>query len=320
MPAFTATAPGKIILFGEHAVVYGQPAIAAPVSQVQARAVVRAEPRQRPGEVRIQAPDIELEANLEELSGDHPLAVAFRVLFSALGVQRPPALSVRLTSTIPIAAGLGSGAAVSVALFRALSAFLGHPLEDETVCRLVYEVEKVHHGTPSGIDNTVVTFARPIFFQRGSEGNGLRSNFQLLEVPRPFNILIADTGIPSPTAIAVGDVRRARETEPERYEELFSAIGNIARKAREAIVKGRPEDIGLLMEQNHALLREIGVSSPVLDQLVQVARRAGAQGAKLSGGGRGGNMISLVDPGTAQQVSQALVEAGAARTILTTVG
>jgi mevalonate kinase len=201
-----------------------------------------------------------------------------------------------------------------------LSAFLGHPLEDETVCRLVYEVEKVYHGTPSGIDNTVVTFARPIFFQRGSEGDGLRSNFQLLEVPRPFNILIADTGIPSPTAIAVGDVRRARETEPERYEELFSAIGNIARKAREAIVKGRPEDIGLLMEQNHALLREIGVSSPVLDQLVQVARRAGAQGAKLSGGGRGGNMISLVDPGTAQQVSQALVEAGAARTILTKVG
>ena len=320
MPAFTASAPGKIILFGEHAVVYGQPAIAVPISQVQARAVVRADPGQRPGRVRIQAPDIHLETDLADLPGEHPLAVAFRTLFSALDISRPPALSVRVTSTIPIAAGLGSGAAVSVALFRALSAFLGHSLEDEQICALAFEVEKLHHGTPSGIDNTVITYARPVFFERDREGNGRENKVELLRVPRPFTILIADTGIPSPTAIAVSDVRRARETEPERYETIFASIGEIAREARAMIEAGELDALGSLMDRNHALLREIGVSSPALDRLVRVARSAGALGAKLSGGGRGGNMISLIDPQAAQHVNKALQEAGATRTILTTIG
>jgi mevalonate kinase len=320
MPAFTATAPGKIILFGEHAVVYGQPAIAAPVSQVQARAIVKAEPVRQPGKVYIQAPDIQLEAFLEELPGDHPLAFALRLLFSELGITRPPALSVRITSTIPVAAGLGSGAAVSVALFRALSAFLGHPFTDDVVCRLAYEVEKLHHGTPSGIDNTVISYGRPVFFQRGLGTAGSGNKIELLEVPRSITILIADTGIPSPTAITVGDVRRAWEAEPERYEGLFNEIGQIVREAREAIEDGRPEEIGPLMEKNHALLRQIGVSSPALDRLVQAAREAGALGAKLSGGGRGGNMISLVRPQDAQEIREALAKVGAVRTILNAIG
>lgn len=320
MPAFTATAPGKIILFGEHAVVYGQPAIAAPVFQVQARVVVRGEPGQPQGRVHLQAPGLPLEADLDDLPGEHPLAFAVRSLFATLQISRPPALSLRITSTIPMAAGLGSGAAVSVALFRALSAFLGHPLADEQVSALAFEVEKLHHGTPSGIDNTVITYGRPVFFQREIEGQGSRNKIELLRVPRPFTILIADTGIPSPTAIAVGEVRRAWQAEPERYESFFQRIGEISREARAAIENGQPEASGVLMDENHALLREIGVSSAALDRLVQAARSAGALGAKLSGGGRGGNMISLIDPPSASQVSQALIEAGATRTLLTTIG
>jgi mevalonate kinase len=206
-----------------------------------------------------------------------------------------------------------------VALFRALSAFLGRPLDDENVSRLAYEVEKLYHGTPSGIDNTVVTYARPVYFERSPAGDR-ENKIELLRVPQAFTILIADTGIPSPTGLAVGDVRRACEAEPERYEKLFTAIGESAREARSAIEGGRPEDLGTLMERNHLLLGEVGVSSPELDQLVQAALHAGALGAKLSGGGRGGNIICLVDPQAGQRIGQALLEAGAVRTILTTIG
>jgi mevalonate kinase len=128
MPAFSASAPGKIILFGEHAVVYGRPAIAVPVSQVRARVSVSADPLDSPGLVHIQAPTIGLETTFNQLPHDHPLAFAIQLTLNELGVNLAPACTVHVSSTIPLAGGLGSGAAVSVALIRAFSAFLGHPL------------------------------------------------------------------------------------------------------------------------------------------------------------------------------------------------
>ncbi len=312
MPAFSATAPGKIILFGEHAVVYGRPAIAAPVEQVQARAVVTAAPRRPPGKVYLQAPNIELESRLQDLPAEHPLARVVNLTFEALGVSRPPACAIRVTSTIPVAAGMGSGAAVSVAILRALSAFLGSPLPDERVSALAYEVEKLHHGTPSGIDNTVVTYAAPVYFQRGQA-------IQTLRVARPFTLVIGDTGVASPTAVAVGDVRRAWQSDPQRLEALFDQIGQIAQAARSVIESGQTDALGPLMDENHALLRQMGVSSPELERLVQAARAAGAAGAKLSGGGRGGNMIALTAEGAASEIAQALKTAGAVRTLVTTI-
>jgi mevalonate kinase len=312
MPAITASAPGKIILFGEHAVVYGMPAIAAPVEQVQARAIVAALPRGTPGQVLIQAPDVGLEAWLAELPPNHPLASAVRSVFSRLGIARPPACMVRVTSSIPLAAGLGSGAAVTVAILRALSAFLGQPLSDERISALAYEVEKLHHGTPSGIDNTVITYAMPVYFVRGEP-------IQTLRLPTPFTIVIGDTGISSPTALAVGDVRRLWQADPRRYNAIFEAIREIVQAARQSIESGQPARLGPLMDENHARLQEIGVSSLELDRLVEAARAAGAAGAKLSGGGRGGNMIALVEAEVAHRVVEALQSHGACRTIITTV-
>lgn len=319
MPAISASAPGKIILFGEHAVVYGHPAIAVPVTQVQAKAIVTANPRGTPGQVRVQAPNIDLDATLEELPQKDPLAAAIRGVLAELGIDRPPALTLRITSTIPLAAGLGSGAAVSVAAVRALSSFLGQPLPDERVSALAYVVEKIHHGTPSGIDNTVITYARPVYFKRSSQIEG-HSEIETLEVAKPFTIVIGDTGIPSPTAVTVAHVGKALQAEPMVYEQIFEAIEKIAEAGREAIESGHWEALGALMDENQALLREMGVSSAKLDLLVEAARAAGALGAKLSGGGRGGNMIALADGELAAGVARALEEAGAMRTIITTVG
>jgi mevalonate kinase len=312
MPVIAAAAPGKVILFGEHAVVFGRPAIAVPVTQVKARVSVTANPRGAAGEVSVQAPDIDLAATLAELESSHPLAVAIQGAASALKVKHIPACTIRITSTIPVAAGLGSGAAVSVAILRALSAFLGHPLPDEKVSALAYEVEKIYHGTPSGIDNNVVTYARPVYFVKGQP-------IEMLKVKRPFTIVIGDTGIAYPTATAVGEVRKAWQANKAQFEAYFDSVGAMAESARGAIESGGVELLGPLMDANHGVLRKVGVSCAELDGLVLAARRAGAWGAKLCGGGRGGNMIALVSPSTAEKVAHALQVAGALRTITTEV-
>ena len=312
MPAFTASAPGKIILFGEHAVVYRRPAIAVPVEQVAAKAIVNAELRGAPGSVKLLAPDIGMEAQLSELPASNPIAAAVLNAAGVLGISRIPACTVKVTSTIPVAGGLGSGAAVSVAILRAFSAYLGHPLSDEQVCQLAYEVEKIHHGTPSGIDNTVITYARPVYFVKDRP-------IELLHPRQPFTLVIGDTGIQSPTVKAVSDVRKAWQQHQDEYEALFDSTGAIVDSARTAIESGMTELLGPLMDANHGLLRKMGVSCPELDTLVQVARNAGALGAKLSGGGRGGNMIALVTAKNAERVAAALQRAGAVRIIITQV-
>lgn len=313
MPAISATAPGKIILFGEHAVVYNRPAIAVPISQVKARTIVMADPKGTPGTIHVIAPNIGLESDLEELSHEEPLAAAIHSVLTTLKVRSAPACNLRITSTIPVAAGMGSGAAVTISIIRALSSFLGHPLPDEQVSKLAFEVEKLHHGTPSGIDNTVITYQKPVFFIRNHP-------IQTFDVPQPFTVVIGDTGIPSPTANTVADVRHAWQVDPEHYEELFDLVGQIVQVAQRALKSGDPKTIGSLMDKNHELLQKIGVSSTELNCLVNAARSAGALGAKLSGGGRGGNMIALVTPKTAEQVVNSLQKEGAVHTIISVIG
>ena len=115
-------------------------------------------------------------------------------------------------------------------------------------------------------------------------------------------------------------MRAAWQADPQTYERLFSAAGSIAKTARQAIESGHPEWLGPLMDENHELLAKMDVSSPELDLLVCAAKDSGALGAKLSGGGRGGNMIALVKADQAETVTQALMDAGATRVIMTEVG
>jgi mevalonate kinase len=312
MPATSASAPGKVILFGEHAVVYGQPAIAVPVKQVAAKAIVSPLITGAAGQIQIDAPDIAFASDLSELPTDNPLAAAVNGTLKALGISNPPAFKLRISSTIPVAAGLGSGAAVSVAIVRAVADFLGQVLPDERVSALAFDVEKLHHGTPSGIDNTVVVFSKAVYFIKGQDP-------ETFEVAKPFTLLIADTGIASPTKIAVGDVRAAWQAEPKKHEALFAQIGLLVMQARAAIESGDLASMGRLMTENHALLQSLNVSCTELDDLVRAALEAGALGAKLSGGGRGGNMIALVSEENADVVAAALQTAGAKGLIKTIV-
>ncbi len=324
-----ATAPGKAILFGEHAVVYGRPAIAVPVTDVQARATITT--GERGTGVRLVAADLPApdgrpggrRYRLRDAPADDPLRAIVELALAAFapggptgagvgGLDSEPDLQVTVTSTIPIARGLGSGAAVATAVARAIARYFGQLPRSDEISRLVYEVEKLHHGTPSGIDNTVIAYEQPVYFVRG-EG------MKRLSVGAPLSLVIADTGVVSSTREVVGDLRHRWQAQPERYEGLFDEIGAIARLARSAIERGDPRAVGRLMDENHELLMTIGVSSPELDRLVKVARAGGALGAKMSGAGWGGNMLALVESHRAQIVADALCQAGAASTIFSQI-
>ncbi|MEW5960536.1 MAG: mevalonate kinase [Chloroflexota bacterium] len=313
MSTIEASAPGKIILFGEHAVVYHRPAIAVPLAEVRASAMLQ--PAGTAG-FRIVALDLKRDYLLSEAGADDPLASIVQLTLARLGQVRPPLAALTVSSTIPLGRGLGSGAAISAAVVRALAGFFGQPLPPAEVSALVYEVEKIYHGTPSGIDNTVIAFEQPVFFIKGRP-------IQRLRVGRPFTLVVGDTGVVAPTHQMVGDLRQRWQADRERYEGYFDEIGAMARQARLLIEQELVDMtiVGKLMDQNQELLETIGVSSPALERLITAARRAGAWGAKLSGAGGGGNMIALVPPysETAARVAQALVEAGATGALVTEV-
>ena len=302
-----AFAPGKVILLGEHAVVYGRPAIAVPVTEVQAGVTV--EDTAERG-VIVCAPDIGCTLDASSAPEDEPLCLTVRNTLSHLGLSvEDVRLRVTVQSSIPVASGLGSGAAVATAIVRALGAHLGRPLDTATVSALAYRTEEIHHGTPSGIDNTVVAYARPVYFCRG--GPSAAPTMDTFEVARPFWLAIADTGIPSLTKVTVADVRAAWQRDPERYEGLFDQIGAVADAARRAIEDGDVQNLGLLMNTNQRLLRQLDLSAPELETLIDVALNEGAGGAKLSGGGRGGNVIAVIEPSQAERLRGLWLAAGA---------
>ncbi len=311
----SATAPGKIILFGEHAVVYGRPALAAPVAHLRARAVIEATQR---SDVELIAPDLRRSAMLSTVDPNNPLAAIVRVVERSLGRSLSNGYSLSVTSAIPIASGLGSGAAISVAVIRALAGYLGitGSMPREEVSRLAFEVERLHHGTPSGIDNTVIAYEQPVYLIRRQPENFIET----FDSSRPLRLVIGDTGIRSATKDVVGDVRRQWQEDQSRFETIFDACGRIADEGRAALAAGDHAAVGELMNENQRWLARMTVSSAPLDRLILAARDAGALGAKLSGAGRGGNMIALVTASTEDAVTTALTAAGAVRVFKSDVG
>jgi len=299
------SAPAKIILFGEHAVVYGVPAIAIPISSLRAYATIEvsSEPLTiitsglKIGERAI---PVDLEDNL------NPLIKMAALVLKYFGEVQKLSVKITLKSDIPIASGLGSGAAISTALGRAIATALYQDIPDKILNAMVYETEKIHHGTPSGIDNTVIVYETPIYFVKDK-------TIQHLNIKSPFHIIIADTGQTAFTHEAVGDVRKLHELDPIGTQIIFDKINSIVQQAMICITTGNIPQLGHLMTKNHWQLQKLTVSSTKLDNMVTAALDAGALGAKMSGGGRGGNMIALVEEANVQSVKDALRLAGATR-------
>ncbi|MEM0357958.1 MAG: mevalonate kinase [Candidatus Bathyarchaeia archaeon] len=311
MGVVVASAPAKVILFGEHFVVYGEPAI---VMAIDKRAYARVETRQD-NRLYICSQNLGLSAfyengNIKVERGDQrearaklePIRCAVEKVLEKAGEK--VGLNVEVHSTVPVAAGLGSSAAVAAATAAATGAALNVKMSKEDVFRIAFEAEKIMHGTPSGVDPAISTFGGTMLFQ-------LDTGFKPLEVKAEVPLVVGNTGIERSTRIQVAKVRELRDKYPQIVEPMMRAAREIVLQAMEALRRGNLETIGELMNINHALLYGLGVSDESLEWLINAARKAGALGAKLTGAGGGGCMIALATRERLEQVLEAVQRAGA---------
>lgn len=304
MPAVSANACAKLILLGEHAVVYGEPALAIPFSALRARAAVEAWIGVPAGRIHIFARELDLDQEWSSLPDNHLIRNALLLVLSELGIERIPTCKLNLSTEIPIAAGLGASAALAVAVMRAFSAFLGHPLAPERLNALAFESETLMHGTPSGIDNTVVVYEQPILFEK------LRG-FEVINACSDWHFLVADSGIKKATALTVSQLAQDYASNPLEIGAVIHDIGQLTLEGARALTQGDYAALGAALNANQELLSLLNLSCPELDTLIMAARAAGAGGAKLTGGGKGGHLLALVRPENIDQVRAALLEAGA---------
>jgi mevalonate kinase len=219
------------------------------------------------------------------------------------------AFNVWLGGNLPGFSGLGASAASSVAIARAISEEFGKNLSDERINKIAYEAEKAYAGTPSGIDNTAATYGGLLWFKKNM--NGGPNTIEKLSIRKPVEIIIGSTGLVANTKAMVEGVAERKKKNPEQYDPLFKQAEELAFTGRKALKDFDLRKVGELMNQNHRLLQQIGVSSKELDLLVDIARKQGAFGAKLTGGGGGGCMTALTPGKTLQEkVAKAIEKEG----------
>jgi hydroxymethylglutaryl-CoA reductase len=275
-------AAGKVILLGEHAVVYGKHALAVPVHDAVA--------------VFLRDPTAASVPQIPELDA------AIELIRDKLGVTDEFAVEVR--SRLPLAMGLGASAAFAVAITRAFNAKLDLGLDDEAINAVAFECEKLAHGTPSGIDNTIATFATPMLFR-----NDDSLEVKTIESPGNLPVVIACSSERGLTKDVVAGVRSRREQSKAHYDAVFAQMDQLSLSGAAALERGDYDELGRLMNICHGLLAAIEVSTAELDAMVAIARSAGAAGAKLTGAGGGGSIVALC-PDHMDAVAAALEASG----------
>lgn len=279
----SGTARGKVILLGEHAVVYGVPAIAVGIDR-GARATVT--PAEGPSTLRVGGWAVVRENELEL-----PIGRAFTDLLAvtrAAGV-RVDGVTVDAEADLPPGGGLGCSAALGVAVARALDP----DAASEAIAERAGAWERVFHGNPSGIDAAVSSLGGCMLFTRGEAG--APSVIERVRVPGVVHLCVGNSGQASSTRAMVEAVARLRERKPERTQQTFDAIHTLVKNARLAIEAGDRRAVGQLLDLNQMLLSGLFVSTPEIEQMCSTARAAGAFGAKLTGAGGGGSVVALVD-------------------------
>ena len=303
------TAHGKVILFGEHAVVYGVPALAVGIDR---GAWAEATPRTRdsasgrdgaardagslpPSTLHVRGWNVTVsdDANEDSL----PLARALRdILLVTRDAQREAGVAsvgpvtVEAAADLPPGGGLGCSAALGVAVARALDP----TASSDAIALRVAAWERVFHGNPSGIDGAVASLGGCVLFQRAA-GPGEAAVIQRVRVPSAIHLAIGHSGQASSTKSMVEAVARMRERRPEPTQRTFDAIHTLVKNARLAIEAGDVRAVGQLLDLNQMLLSGLFVSTPEIEQMCGTARAAGALGAKLTGAGGGGCVVALVE-------------------------
>lgn len=302
------TAHGKIILIGEHSVVYNEPAIALPFPAANV-------------EVRIKA--IEGESKIFSSYYNGPLASTPVSLYNLrrtieticedLNVDTSGML-ITVSSLIPPERGMGSSAAVATALIRALYNFFECSLDNETLLYYIGISEKIAHGNPSGLDARITSGTKPVYFIKSKSP-------ETFDLQVTGYLIAADTGLKGQTREAVQDVAQLLRKSKRKTKLLISSLGSLTAQAKSAIEEDDIAALGGILSKAHRHLSDLSVSNEKLDHLVQTALEQGALGAKLTGSGRGGCMIALAKTfDQAKHIANELMKNGAVETWIHSLG
>jgi mevalonate kinase len=302
---------GKVILFGEHFVVYGIPGIVSATEAETVSEVKRTVQGITINDERRGSKGYAEEKKLQQIE-------SIQRMLKAIGMPANTAMSIWIGGNLPGFSGLGASAASSVAIARAISEEFGLKLSDERVNEIAYQAEKAYAGNPSGIDNTAATYGGLMWFRKNVKGKP--DIVEKLAVKRPVEIIIGSTGKVANTKAMVEGVAERKKQNPAKYNPLFIRAEEIAAEGRKALDAYDLRKVGELMNENHALLQGIEVSSKELDFLVDIARKHGAMGAKLTGGGGGGCMTALTPGIELQEKVASFIEKAGFQVLRTKIG
>ncbi len=291
---------GKVILFGEHAVVYGANALAAPIPLAMEAKIASAS---KEG-VHLIIPRWGVEEQVHpDREYKYSIFQSLNLILKSLGVDNQN-IEIEVFPNVPRAMGLGGSASLAVAIIRALSEYFSLQLDNAAISALAFESEKIVHGTASGIDNTLATYGQFLRFKKGNP-----PEIEPITPPKPIRIVIGLTWIESLTAGMVARVRQAWERNKDLYNRIFKEIDRLTIQAIKAINENNLPQLGELMNINQGYLNALQVSGREIEELIAIARENGALGAKLTGGGGGGAIIALC-PDNAEEVARAIKNAG----------
>jgi mevalonate kinase len=293
---------GKVIIFGEHFVVHGVPGIVSATDAKTDSEVKKTEKGLVINDERTGSKGYAEEKKLQQIE-------SIQRMLTAMEMPADTGMNIWIGGNLPGFSGLGASAASSVAIARAISEEFGLKLPDERINEVSYEAEKAYAGNPSGIDNTAATYGGLMWFRKNLKGGP--DIVEKLAMKKPVEIIIGSTGKVANTKAMVEGVAERKKKHPAKYNPLFKRAEEIAAEGRKALEAGDLKKVGELMNENHTLLQGIEVSSKELDMLVDIARKQGAWGAKLTGGGGGGCMTALTPSKELQErVASAIEKAG----------
>lgn len=286
-----ASAPAKVILFGEHFVVYGGPAILASINRriaVDARTtneskvVIRSDIGVA-GEYSTSAFTI-IKGGIEAKVTLDPLYSAVMQVLSAR--NRKTGIEIAVSSSVPPGIGLGSSAAACVATVAAVNSLFQKNPSRQKICELAIESERLIHKNSSGADCYVSTFGGLIHYSKAKGFKEIRSK-------GPLALVIASTGVRHSTGDLVAGVKKFKDRNESLFESLAKQAADICTQAQGAMASGKRDKLGALMNENQAILRQLGVSHYKVDDLIDICSKAGALGVKITGAGGGGAVIAL---------------------------
>lgn len=293
----------KIILMGEHSVVYGQPAIALPIPSVATQVTINSS--NQPGKnIQSRYFDGPFEKLPAKMAG---ISKLINQLMAHFGGQKDD-WNLIIKSDVPAERGMGSSAACSVAIVRAFFDYYQTPLDRQTLLKWADVEEQITHRSPSGLDAATVASKKPVWFRKGEKGEPFDLNLNA-------TMVIADTGIKGATREAIMAVKDRLTKYPDQTQALLHDLGSLTEQSKQAIASDQSDKLGQILTKSHRDLQQLGVSDDQLDHLVNVAIKNDALGAKLTGGGRGGCMFAITKTAMgARKIAGILKENGATGT------